>query len=104
LRTQGERWGEGARLRAQMSRGNWASGVRALKGRGCAEVAEKRANVGPSTARVRGRELRDEGGMTGGVRRPAREDVRVLEENDADRPGPPSSGRERGGRGLGLLG
>jgi hypothetical protein len=44
----------------------------------------------------------------GGVRGPAREDVRVLEENGADRPGPPSSGRERGGcgcaRGLGLLG
>jgi hypothetical protein len=32
LRAQGEREGEGARLGAQMSRGKWASGVRALKG------------------------------------------------------------------------
>jgi hypothetical protein len=28
LHAQGERGGEGARLRAQMSRGKWASGVR----------------------------------------------------------------------------
>jgi hypothetical protein len=32
VRVQGERGGERARQRAQMSRGNWASGARALKG------------------------------------------------------------------------
>jgi hypothetical protein len=40
-------------MRVQMSRGKWASGVRALKGRGRAEVAGKRADVGASTAEVR---------------------------------------------------
>jgi hypothetical protein len=44
-----------------MSGGKWASGVRALKGRGHAEVARKRADVGASTAGVRGREVRDGG-------------------------------------------
>ena len=57
LRAQGER----ARLRAQMSRGKWASGVRALKGRGRAEVVGKRADVGASTTGVRGQEVRDGG-------------------------------------------
>jgi hypothetical protein len=38
------------------------------------------------------------GDLTGRVRGPAREDVRVLEENGADRLGPSGSGRERGGR------
>jgi hypothetical protein len=61
LRAQGERGGERARLRVQMSRGKWASGVRALKGRGRAEVAEKRAVVGASTKGVHGREVRDSG-------------------------------------------
>jgi hypothetical protein len=36
-----------------MSKGKWASGARALKGRGRAEVAGKRADVGTSTAGVR---------------------------------------------------
>jgi hypothetical protein len=60
-------------------------------------VAGKRADVGASTAGVRGRKVRDRG-LTGGVRGPAREDARVLEENDADRPSPLDSGRERGER------
>jgi hypothetical protein len=51
-----------------MSRGKWASRVRALKGRGCAEVARKRADVGASMVGVRRREIRD-GGLIGGVRR-----------------------------------
>jgi hypothetical protein len=41
--------------------------VRALKGRGRAEVAGKRDDMGASTAGVHGREVRD-GGLTGGVR------------------------------------
>jgi hypothetical protein len=51
------------------------------------------------------------GGLTGGARKPAREDVRVREEIGADRPGPLGSGRERGreivrvrGRGQSLAG
>jgi hypothetical protein len=50
---QGEREGESARLRVKMSRGKWASGVWALKGRGRAEVAGDCANVGASTAGAR---------------------------------------------------
>jgi hypothetical protein len=50
LRAQGERGGERARLRVQVSRGRWASGARALKGRGRAVVAGERADVGASTA------------------------------------------------------
>jgi hypothetical protein len=43
MRAQGEREGEGARLRAQMSRWKWASGVRALKGIGaCGGIWETR--------------------------------------------------------------
>jgi hypothetical protein len=43
MRAQGEREDEGARLRAQMSRGEWASGVRALKGaRACGGGRETR--------------------------------------------------------------
>jgi hypothetical protein len=52
MHMQGDREGEGAWLRAQMSRGKWASGVRALKGSGHAEVAGKHADMGASTARV----------------------------------------------------
>jgi hypothetical protein len=35
---------------AQMSRGKWTSGVRTLKGRGRAEVAGKRDDMGASMA------------------------------------------------------
>jgi hypothetical protein len=52
MRVQGERDGESARLRAQISRGKWASGARALKGRGRAEVAGDRADVGAVTPLV----------------------------------------------------
>jgi hypothetical protein len=62
-------------------------------------VARKRADVDASTAGVRA-EVRD-GGLTGGVRRPARENVCVLKENGADRTGPPGSRRERGERARG---
>jgi hypothetical protein len=48
-RAQGGRGGERARLRAQVSKGKWASGVRALKGRGRKEVAGERADMGAST-------------------------------------------------------
>jgi hypothetical protein len=44
-----------------MSRGKWASGVRALKGRGRAEVVGKRVDVSASTTGVRGQEVRDRG-------------------------------------------
>jgi hypothetical protein len=60
-------------------------------------VAGKHEVVGASTAGVRGREVRD-GGLTGGVPGPARENVSVLKENTADRTGPQGSGRERGER------
>jgi hypothetical protein len=62
--------------------GKWASGARALKGRGRAEVAGERADVGTSTA-----------GMWAG--------------DGADRQAPQKSERERGregARGLGRLG
>jgi hypothetical protein len=42
LHAQGEREGERAQLRVQMSRGKWASRVWALKGRGRVEVAGMR--------------------------------------------------------------
>jgi hypothetical protein len=45
VRVQGER----ARLRAQVSTGRWASGERALKRRGRAEVARNCEDVGAST-------------------------------------------------------
>jgi hypothetical protein len=48
-RVQSERGGERAQLRAQMSRGRWASGVRGLKGCGCEDVAGERVVVGAST-------------------------------------------------------
>jgi hypothetical protein len=51
-RAQSERGGERAQLRAQMSRGRWASGVQVLKGRGREDVARERAVVGASTVRV----------------------------------------------------
>jgi hypothetical protein len=46
LHAQGEREGERAQLRVQMSRGKWASRVWALKGRGRVEVAGMRADMG----------------------------------------------------------
>jgi hypothetical protein len=51
LRAQGERGGERARLRAQVSRGKWASGARGSKG--------ARACGGGHRTRGRGREVRD---------------------------------------------
>jgi hypothetical protein len=43
MRAQGEREGEGARLKAQMSRGKWASVIRALKGsRACGGGRKRR--------------------------------------------------------------
>jgi hypothetical protein len=50
VRVKGERWSERARLRVQVSLGRWASGARALKGRGRAKVAMESADVGASTA------------------------------------------------------
>jgi hypothetical protein len=94
-RAQGEREGEVARLKAQMSRVKWASGVRALKGSGCAEVAGKCEDMGASTAGVGGREVRDEGPDSWGPRGRDREDERVCEGIGADRPAPQSSERER---------
>jgi hypothetical protein len=64
VRVQGERGGERAQLRAQVSRGKWASGVRALKARGRAEVARERADMGASMA-GRGREVRGAKGADG---------------------------------------
>jgi hypothetical protein len=54
MRAQGESEGEGARLRVQMSRGKWASGMRALKGIGASED---------------GRETRGRGHVHGGCAR-----------------------------------
>jgi hypothetical protein len=77
LCAQGERGGERARLWAQMNRGNWKSGVRALKGRGRAEVAKNREVVGASTTGVHGREVRDGGSDRWGPRASERERARV---------------------------
>jgi hypothetical protein len=74
IRAQREREGEGARLRAQMRRGKWASGVWALKG--------TRACGGGRGTRGRGRvhgggvgeRLGKRRGLTGGVHEEARGD------------------------------
>jgi hypothetical protein len=79
-----------------MSRGKWASRVWALKGRGRAEVARKRTDVGASTAGVRGREVRDGGSDGWGSRASERGRARARRKLRRQ-PGPPSSGRERGG-------
>jgi hypothetical protein len=50
-RPQSERGGERVRLRAQVSRGKWASAVRLLKWCGLENVAGERVVVGASTAR-----------------------------------------------------
>jgi hypothetical protein len=59
MRVQGEREGEGAQLRAQMSRGSGQAGCGLSRERGRAEVARKRVDVGASTTGVRGQEVRD---------------------------------------------
>jgi hypothetical protein len=97
LHAQGERGGQRARMRAQVSRGKWASEVRALKRRGHAEVVEKHVDVGVSTMGVRGREVRDGGSDWWGSRASERGGA-LLKENGADRLGPPGNGRGRGGR------
>jgi hypothetical protein len=56
-RAQSERGGERVRLRAQLSGGKWASGVRLLKRHGLENVAGERAVVGASTARDVGGKL-----------------------------------------------
>jgi hypothetical protein len=93
MRAQGEREGEGARLRAQMSRGKWVSGVRALKGvRACGGGRETRGY-----GRVHGgsaREVRD-GDLTGGVHGAARGDMRMHEKKRRRQIGPTGSERER---------
>jgi hypothetical protein len=57
--------------------GKWTSGVRALMGRGRAEVAGNRAVEGASTTGVRGREVKDEGSNWWGPRASERERARV---------------------------
>jgi hypothetical protein len=79
LRAQSKRGGEGARLWAQVSRGKWAGGARGLKGKGRAEVAGERADVGASTARDMGRSQEVRDGLTGGVRETERERERAKE-------------------------
>jgi hypothetical protein len=91
-----EREGEGARLTAQMSRGKWASGVRALKGAracGAGGKTRRRGHVHGGSARVGGYGR----GLTGGVRGAAREDVRVREKKWCRLIGPTDSERERDG-------
>jgi hypothetical protein len=56
-RAQGERGGERAWLRVQMSRGKWASNMQLLKGHGLKNVARELAVVGASTASNVGRRL-----------------------------------------------
>jgi hypothetical protein len=62
--------------------GKWASGVRSLKGRGHAEVAGERADVGAFTA---GTWARGQGRLTGGVRGAERARAK---RNGADRSAP----------------
>jgi hypothetical protein len=84
--------GERSRLRAQMSRGKWASGVRALKG--------ARASEGSRGMRGRGRihgggeKLGKWRGLTGGVQG-KREGIhkRAIKTNEN---GPPGSGERMG--------
>jgi hypothetical protein len=59
-RGQSEREGEGARKRAQMGEGRWASRARGSKGARVSDVAGECAVVGTSTAGDRGREVRDD--------------------------------------------
>jgi hypothetical protein len=60
-RAERESESESARLSAQMSRVEWVSGVRALKGSRACGVGRKMRDVGVSTAGVHGREVRDKG-------------------------------------------
>jgi hypothetical protein len=68
----GQERGRGCSTEGANEQGKWASGVRALKGSRCAEVAGKCADMGASKDGVRGREVRDEGpdewGPRGGER------------------------------------
>jgi hypothetical protein len=107
----------------EWERGGGRAGREAQKGRGGADVAGERANVGASTARDRGREVRDE--LTGGddgtererERARAREATpigrshRVAREGGSeraqvctDRRAPPVRHRGRAGAGAGLSG
>ena len=74
---RGEREGEGARLRAQMSRGKWASRVRALKGaRACGGGRGMRGRGRVHGGGV-GERLGKRRGLTGGVHGAARGDPRT---------------------------
>jgi hypothetical protein len=93
MHAHGEREGEGARLRAQMSRGEWASRVRALKGaRACGggEKTRGRGHVHGGSAWVGGYGR----GLMGGVHGAAREDVCVREKKWRRQIGPTDSERE----------
>jgi hypothetical protein len=65
-------------------------------GHGRRDGAGERADVGASTARDRGREVRDE--LTSGDGRTEREGAGARERNNADKSLPPSSERERKGK------
>jgi hypothetical protein len=76
MRARGEREGEGARLRAQMSRGKWESRVQALKGaRACGGGRGMRGR-GRVHGRGMGERLGKRGGLAGGVHGAARGDPR----------------------------
>jgi hypothetical protein len=62
-----------------MSRGKWASGVRALKGAEACGGGRECANVGASTAGGVGERLGKQRGLRGGVRGAEREDLRERE-------------------------
>jgi hypothetical protein len=75
---QGERGGEGVWLRAQVSRGKWASGTRGSKGARTRGGGRRTRGRGRVHGEGRGREVGDE--RTGGVRGTQRERARVREE------------------------
>jgi hypothetical protein len=83
LRAQSKRGGEGARLWAQVSRGKWVGGARGLKGKGRAEVAGERVDIGASTARDMGRSQEVRDWLTGGVRETERERASAHERETA---------------------
>jgi hypothetical protein len=72
---QGERGGEGVWLRAQVSRGKWASGTRGSKGTRTRGGGRRTRGRGRIHGEGRGREVGDE--LTGGVHGTEREGARA---------------------------
>jgi hypothetical protein len=91
----GPKRGQGCSTEGANEQGEVGERGASFKGARACGGGRKMRDVGASTSGVREREVSD-GGLKGGVRGPAREDMRVREGNDTDRSAPlPASGRER---------